>query len=187
MMPSSNNILNDLRQQLLSATNTMADIDKFAVTSISKINATFRPQSVDSCYSDIIIVAQTTSAGCCYCYNNDPEIPQNILGTDARYIDSGNRYIDIAVLDAAFSSLLPNPDLYCRLEGNSFQKAEARTTFIVSEIQRLLLDVDVPNNHPCITMVGAVGNVLSRLSKLGIPVYATDLDPSLIGTKWVVS
>ncbi len=181
MMSNPSNVLNDLRQQLALSTSTVGDTEKFALTAISKINTIFRPQHVDSCYADTIIVAQTTGSGCCYCYSDDPHIPESILGTDARNIDSGNRYIDVAVLDAAFSSLLPAPDLYCRLEGNSSQKAEARSTFILSEIQRMLLDI--PDSHRSITMVGAVGNILSKLSKLDVQVFATDLDTSLIGVE----
>lgn len=171
-------LLNLLRESLQARSAHLTE-DTFLITSLAKISAHFRPNPYDFPYSDTIIVANAAGPGSCYCYLEDPVIPANILGKDARYTQSENLFIDIAILDAAYAALRPRADLVCRLEGSSLQKSATRATLIASEVQRLiqLLGVDPAR----ITMVGAVGNVLQTLVRDGAQVYATDLDSSLIG------
>lgn len=178
MNPNSINFLEILREDLLALSCDMDD-RQFIVTSVFKIHASFRPLLSDSVYSDVIIVVQTCGAGSCYCYRDDPVLSPDILGTDARKAKIGNRFIDIALLDAAYSCLLPAADLCYRLEGTASQKAEARALLILSEIHRIALESGLAN--PTVTMVGAVGNILSDLAHQKGQVFATDFDPALVG------
>ena len=179
-MQNSKDLLTFLRQRLLAKSVGSGD-DAYILTSLSKVQAQFKPHPQDMPYSDVIVVAQTWCVGSCYCYCEDPVLPTDILGMDARNVQTGNRCIDIAVLDAAYSNVRPQPSIRCLLEGTSFQKAEARASLIHSEIQSLSRDIQHDNPH--ITMVGAVGNILSVLSDGKNTLYATDFDTTLIGKK----
>ena len=180
MVHESTDLLAILRLQAQAGSADL-ERDRFVITSLAKVQAQFRPHKDDLPYSDVIVVAQTSGPGSCYCYCEDPVLPGSILGEDARYVQTGSRCIDIAVLDAAYSSLLPTPDIYCRLEGSSYQKAEARASLMLSEVQRLIPEANL--SRPRITMVGAVGSILASLASSTREVFATDLDPTLIGKK----
>lgn len=181
MITMNSALVEVFRENLISTTLNLYNSSQFFITSISKIHAHFRPQLVDSPYTDTIIIVQTSGVGSSYCYCEDPAVETNILGKDARFVNTESKCINIAALDAAYSVICPKPDIYCCIEGNNNQKAEARSVFIFSEIQRILLNLREPN--PSIVMVGAVGNVLSELSRISTRIYATDLDPTLINTK----
>lgn len=180
LIQETGRLLASLRQQAQIESLGMNE-ECFAITSLVKIQAQFRPSEHDSPYSDVIVVAQTTGSGSCYCYCEDPVMPTDILGADARYIQPESRCVEIAVLDAAYSNLLPVPDILCNLEGTPTQKAKARASLITAEIQRLAQKAG--HRLPSITMVGAVGNLLSDIVSLGWQVHATDLDPALVGKR----
>lgn len=171
-------MLDLLRQRAIERSAKM-DEQPFTLVSLSKIHAQFKPGSSDLPYTDTIIVAQTLGAGGCYCYGEDPELPMDILGSDARFVHTASPCIDIALLDAVYSHLKGVPSYSVWLEGSSQQKAEGRSRIIASEIERTIYEARLI--QPAITMVGAVGNVLSGLSRLSDKVFATDFDETLIG------
>jgi len=175
---TTSDILERLRTQALAKSSEM-DSEKFIVNSIVKIRAYFRPHQHDKPYSDTILVAQTTGAGSCYCYGEDPEMSLDILGADGRTVDTNSLCMNIAVLDSVYSNLRGTPAITYMLEGTSSQKSEGRTNIIVSEMQRVLKS----KKRPKVTMVGSVGSVLHSLSAQGWEIFATDLDDSLIGNK----
>lgn len=178
MSNNSTNLLAQLRDRLQTKSVNM-EKEQFVLTAISKIHAHFRPHPRDLPYSDIIIVAQTSGTGSCYCYHEDPEIPLDLLGKDSRDCLTNSNAVNIAILDAAYSRLRPAPKMYYRLEGNSSQKAEARANLVLSEVDKLFHESNLSSLR--ITMVGAVGSILSKLIKRTQSVFATDLDPTLIG------
>lgn len=180
MLPTSTDLLTFLREQARVKSISM-EKENFIITFLAKIEAQFRPLRYDMPYGDIIVLAQTIGSGCCFCYAEDPLIPDSILGEDSRYVQTQNRSVDIAILDAAYSNLIPEPDILCRLEGNSIQKAKARSALILGEVQRIIKNSGI--SRPCITMVGAVGNILTDLDSLSTELFATDMDPTLIGKK----
>jgi len=179
-MPSleSNDIITYLRQNILETTSSL-DKRFFEIRSLSKIESICQPHHEDLPYKDTIIIAQTIGTGSCYCFCENPILPDHILGQDAREVQTESRCIDIAILDSAYSCLPKTPDLFYHLEGNINQKSEARANIVISEVLGLILEADI--NKPILTMVGAVGSILSGLSKYNIRIFATDFDETIVG------
>jgi hypothetical protein len=180
MVQSTEELLSYLREQAIVKTSEM-DASAFTLSALCKIEARFKPSARDPSYSDLLVLAQTTGAGSCWCYGEDPELPGGLLGRDARTVRTGSRCLDIAVLDAIYSKLSQEAAASSWLSGTPEQKSDARASIIVSEISRMIKESEL--EYPTITMVGAVGSILARLAGLSGRVYATDLDPALVGEK----
>lgn len=173
------NILQELRNILVS-TSQQVDDSAFILHGLWNIDLFFQPNIEERLFQYHLLVSQTQRQGCCYC----PEEIRSTdlspyIGQDIRKIQSSNRAIEIALLDAGFSALPSTPNADFLLTGTSFKKAMERATIVVDEITHLAEGLNLAHN-PRVLMIGVVGNIVKTMMDRGMDVYATDLDEGLI-------
>ena len=86
--------------------------------------------------------------------------------------------VNIALLDAMFSSLSPKADEEFLISGED--KAGQRADIVCNEVQNMSRKKILPE-RPKIVNVGAIGCIIEKLSNKGMDVTATDLDKDIIG------
>jgi hypothetical protein len=159
-----NSTLDYLRGKVASLSENI-DSEMFKLNMLAKVNVSFLPRSTDLPYSDLIVIAQTTGPGCCYCFQEYPNSEEYLplLGKDAREIKTNSYPTNIAILDAIYSNFKTTSQGSYQLKGNSNQKAESRAEIINSEVGRIVDQFQFQN--PTISLIGSVGNILSQLTK----------------------
>jgi nucleoside diphosphate kinase len=172
-------ILEQLQEIVLERSKGYSD-EQFHIRGQWGIDLLFRPNVHERTFHYQVIVTQTVRQGCCYCYCESPVIDADLMGVDARYAIPDNRCLRIALLDAAFSAFHDNSLKDFVLDGTSAEKATIRADIVSSEV--LMHIPDSPKgSKPSVVNVGVVGNIIRQLKQRGLDVYATDLDPGLIG------
>ncbi|MDD5729358.1 MAG: DUF364 domain-containing protein, partial [Victivallales bacterium] len=105
----------------------------------------------------------------------------SIVGNDARKILK-NEYspVNIALLDAMYASLSPEPDADFLISGRN--KAGQRADIVCNEVQNLRSRELIPA-RPKVVNVGAIGCIIEKLEQRQMQVTASDLDKDLIGSE----
>jgi len=150
--------------------------EKFTLRGIWNIDLFYQPDVSERVFNYDLIVTQTMKQGCCYAAKKLKNIDKEWIGKDAREIITDSHDLNIAILDAVYSSLDPKPDEIHQIEGFSFEKAEKRAKIVVDEVERVL-----GGKKAKILNIGVIGKILSVLSASGHEVHATDLDEEIIG------
>jgi len=172
-------ILQELRNILTTQGKTVDD-SAFILHGLWNIDLFFQPNIEERLFQYHLLVSQTQKQGCCYCptdINSNDLAPY--IGQDIRKIQSENRAIEIALLDAGFSALPSTPHQDFLLTGTSFEKAMERAEIVVDEVAHLADGMNLDHN-PRVLMIGVVGNIVTTMMERGMDVYATDLDEGLI-------
>jgi len=159
--------------------------EQFIIRSIYKVSACFQPHPIDLPYTDELIIVETQLPGCCYCFKENPVLPIEMIGVDARIVRTKSRSINIALLDSIYGSLVQQkPTSSYILDDSPAKKSVKRANIIVSEIAKIITQLqDIEEPH--ITVVGSVGSILYELSQHSDwIIHATDLDPSVVGEKF---
>lgn len=142
----------------------------------------FQPNSGERVFSYEVLIAQTSREGSCYVYGEKPSLPPDLIGADARTIETGNALWDIAILDAAYAPLAPHPDEMHTVTGSSVDKAGRRAQLIANEVEHLL-GSNLKSRARKVAVIGAIGTLIAALQKRECEVLATDLDRSLVHTQ----
>lgn len=171
-------ILNELKEKIIRLSMNIP-AHRFVIKSVDTIKAFFKPTSRDVVLKDTIIVVQTEGSGSCCCFGEIPKPREEIIGQDARFFCADNLNLAIAVLDSAYSVLKSDPYINSFLQGNSEIKANARSTVILNEL--LNVSYGIKPSQVRLAVVGAMGNIIEKTSNIGWKIYATDLDPDVIG------
>ncbi len=102
-----------------------------------------------------------------------------MVGHDAREMIT-DKYcpVNIAILDAMFSSLSPKADEEFLISGED--KAGQRADIVCNEVQNMSRQKLLPE-QPKIVNVGAIGCIIEKLRNKNMIVTATDFDKSIIG------
>lgn len=172
-------ILQELRNLLITSSKGYDD-ELFVLHGLWNIDLFFQPNIEERLFKYHLLVSQTQKQGCCYCaakVNSDDLAP--FIGRDIRKIQSSNRAIEVALLDAGFSALPSTPHQDFLLTGTSFEKAMQRAEIVVNEVAYLANGMNL-NHNPRVLMIGVVGNIVKTMMDRGMEVYATDLDEGLI-------
>jgi hypothetical protein len=177
----SGSILNHLRLALLDATRKL-DSDLFRLHGLWQIALRFQPNADERMFSYDVLLAQTSREGCCYVYGDLPSTLPTVIGADSRTLVTGNRSLDIAILDAAYGALEPQASETQCIVGSSCRKAHLRAEFIANEVDRLLIGLPA-GKLSRIAVVGTIGTLISVLQSRHYEVVTTDLDPTLIHTR----
>jgi aldehyde:ferredoxin oxidoreductase len=89
--------------------------------------------------------------------------------------------VQCALLDAAYASLRSTPAVERIIEGSTGTKAALRAEIVCAEVFRLA--PKTPARTPRVLLVGTVGAFVHELTRRGMDVACTDLDPDLIGQR----
>ncbi len=102
-----------------------------------------------------------------------------MVGRDAREMLM-DKYcpVNIALLDAMYSSLSPEPDEKFMISGDN--KAAERADIVCNEVLNMTRQKLIPE-RPKVVNVGAIGCIIEKLNNKDMVVSATDLDEHIIG------
>jgi len=132
------------------------------------------------------LLAQTVGQGCSY-YEHDmdePVLSESILGKSIFEVATESRPLEIAMLDAAFSSInreVPAKQYF--LDGSNIEKADKRAEIISDEIlSRLKQQRPKRWDKFRVANVGVVGNILSILrTQRNLELTASDFYRGVVG------
>lgn len=172
-----NDIFTTLKERALELSRGRPD-DDFLIRGIWKVELAFKPNPAERTFNYTFWLAMTRGQGCCYCTGDDQR-GRELVGTDARELFGDQTCISIAALDSIYASLPRVPAATFELRGNSIEKTAARTRIIADEALRLL--EPVCSRKPKVVNVGVVGNVIRDMKERGCEVWASDMEPEMIG------
>jgi len=173
-------ILDQLRDILITRSKEIPS-EKFIIHGQWAIELLFQPNPEERIFNYQIVVAQTQRQGTCYCTSTEKaEIDKSLIGKDARWVTLENKSLEIALLDAAYSAVETQSTKDYLLDGTSIEKATNRAEIIASEVL-LQMPENTKQSRRSVVNVGVVGTIVSRLFNCGCQVYATDMDPILVG------
>ncbi len=172
-------ILADLQQIAMDKSKDY-DKDLFFVRGQWGVELVFRPNIHERTFQYQVIVIQTLRQGASYCSCTRRTVDPKLMAQDARTVRTDDRCMNVAMLDAAYSVFEDESVKDFYLDGTSMEKAVERADIVASEVL-----YQMPEHHklnaPSVVNVGVVGNIIRQLRERGVEVYATDLDPELVG------
>jgi hypothetical protein len=131
------------------------------------------------------VQAQTLGHGCSYFEpsEEEPGLSESLLGKNVLELRTEYRSIQIAGLDAAFSSLNGTPSDSVVLDGTNIRKNAARAELVCREVLRLLKGRTPKGAKKYkIVNVGVIGNFLYMLSqRKNIILSASDFYKGVVG------
>lgn len=172
-------ILTHLTKTALERSKVYPD-NSFRLRGLWCFDLLFQPNMNERIFSYRVVLAQCVGQGCCYTEEN-PILDRKLIGRDARKVHSTHRSVDIAVLDAIYSTFDKNPHMHFSLEGPSTKKSVKRTAIVINQVMNELKNRKNHGEKPSVVNVGAVGNFIEGLKRMQVKVFATDRDPMLIG------
>jgi hypothetical protein len=155
----------------------------FYVSGLWGIDCFFQPSPLERKFAYNIVVAQTHGQGACYYHGTriDPAELAKYAGTELGFQLTGNRYVDIALLDSLAAALEATPSYEVILRGDGLKKARERAVLVVGEV--LHAARNSPKQEPTrVCNVGVVNLIVQGLLDAGLRVTASDLDPGIIGS-----
>jgi hypothetical protein len=148
-----------------------------------QIKCLFQPSVNERVFDYQILVAQTVSQGACY---HDEEqtfgnILEKLVGENYNGEPTGNKSIDIALLDSLASSFNIKPSLALTINGQHSEKSKNRADIILNEVH--LLKSTGFKRKIKVCNIGVVSTIIQKLLIAGFDVSASDNEIGMIGKK----
>jgi len=174
-------ILDQLQEIALERTSSMPD-EQFLLRGLWRVDYRCRPNDWERLMTYGFLIAQTAHQGCCYTDFGTTaieDIPDSLIGIDARTIACRTLFQRIAVLDAIYGSLHGPANVSLTVTGTPAEKAERRAALVVAEVTRELESI----SGQLVANIGVIGNFIHALRVREIDVKASDFDKRLIGRR----
>lgn len=179
-MRSHERLVGELRDEAIRRSHSYDD-ECFVLRGLWSVDLFFRPTPQEREFDYRFLLAQTEGQGCCYCPHGSTELVDGSkLGKDARDIRPDSVCLEIALLDAIYSSFPRRPSAVHHLDGFSGAKSLRRAEIVCAEAVNLATG-RVPS-HTKIVNVGVVGTIVKLLGDAGYIVCCSDLDEDLQGS-----
>ena len=178
-------ILQEIRNSIVNNLNISEE--QLVIRGLWPVDCLFKPNRNERTFNYKFIVAQTIGQGAAYSmeHNYKMEYLESLMGKN--YLDlelkSNDTALEIAILDAIYSTLQDKPDQKVELNGTSVAKAEERANVIAEEAIRLIDRSTSKSELPLICNIGVVGNIIKELIDKDVQVIGTDFDDELVGKK----
>lgn len=175
-------ILDLARNELLKLTRDHST-SLFEIRGAWQTHLVCRPSIDERVFDHTLLLVQTVDQGACYTHAPLALHLADILGQDARCLETGSYQLDIATLDSGYAVLQAPPDQIIVEQGTPTAKAALRAEIVVREANRLLRRGKLNSTKkPRAVVVGAIGEIIARLIQNDYTVTCTDLDPLIVGT-----
>lgn len=168
-----------LQDRLVDRSEAMAE-KVFVLHGLWEMDLAFCPHVGERTFQYHVKIAQTLRQGACYCFDDERTLDADLIGEDARYIQTDDICFRIAILDAAFAVFEDDAVREFYLQGTASEKASRRADIVVEEV---LGQIEDQSKRPSIVNVGVIGTILEKLQQRDLDLYATDLDPALVGRR----
>jgi len=175
-----NDILEELQRKALEKARSYPD-GCFMIRGLWRIDYVYRPPDTERTLDYPCILALTAGHGFSYCDKTSVPLDRTVIGKDARDVRPHEISTEIAVLDAVYSVFEKKPDASFTLDGHPNEKTPTRAKIIVDEVVREL--GMWKGEKPKVVNVGVFFGFVKGLRERGLEVFATDLDPKIIGRK----
>lgn len=170
-------ILEDVRQLTKDRFSIKDDL---YIRGLWSVDCLFNPNLNERVFNYKFLVAQNIGQGSAYSLVRDYPVRQleQIMGKHYFNIKIEDDALDIAILDAIYSTRASKKYELIELDGYSTQKAVYRANIIVKEALSL-----VTMSNPLVANIGVVGNIVKCLLDNNARVIGTDFDDKIVGTK----
>ncbi len=172
-------LVDALQERLIDRSEAM-DEEPFILHGLWEMDLAFCPHVGERTFQYHVKIAQTVRQGACYCFDDGRTLDADLIGEDARYIRANDECFRIAILDAAFAALKDDAAREFYLEGTASEKAAQRADIVVKEV---LAQIEGRSDRPSLVNVGVIGTILEKLRRYDVDLYATDLEPALVGQR----
>jgi hypothetical protein len=175
-------ILDKIRE---SIRNSNISEEQLIIRGLWSVDCLFKPNVKERTFNYKFIVAQTIGQGCAYSMvtNYNVKYLESLMGKNYLDLKLEDTALEVAILDAIYSTLQREPDRVVELNGNSVDKAEDRAKVVAEEVIRLIDNKNLKNKKPLILNVGVVGNIIKELVDKDIDVIGADFDKEIVGKK----
>lgn len=175
-------ILDGIRK---SIKNSNISEEELIIRGLWSVDCLFKPNVKERTFNYKFIVAQTIGQGCAYSMVTDYDVKylESLMGKNYLDLKLEDTALEVAILDAIYSTLQREPDRVVELNGNSVDKAEDRAKVVAEEVIRLIDNKKLKNDKPLILNVGVVGNIIKELIDKDIDVIGADFDSEVVGKK----
>lgn len=168
-------ILNQLRERAEERLNSLSR-EEAIIRGLFNFDLFFKPTVKERTFSYSVITAECLHQGACYAAE-DVTLDRDLMGKDARNVDSEYRCVETAILDALYANFNRQKSYSLYLEGTAKEKARPRAEIVVNEATRFF---DNKIGKKALN-VGVVGEFIPLLESHGLDVSLTDMDPQLLG------
>jgi hypothetical protein len=168
-----------------SVKNSNLKEEDLVIRGLWSVDCLFKPNVKERTFNYKFIVAQTIGQGCAYSLVTDYDVKylESLMGKNYLNLKIEDTALDVAMLDAIYSTLQREPDRMVELSGTSVDKAEDRAKVVVEEAVRLLDKENLKHDRPLVCNVGVVGNIIKELVDIDIDVIGADFDNEIVGKK----
>jgi len=176
-------ILDDIRNSIKNNKNLTED--NLIIRGLWSVDCLFKPNVNERTFNYKFLVAQTLGQGCAYSLEREYDVKylESLMGKNYLDLDIKDTALEVAVLDAIYSTLQRKPDKQIKIDGTSVNKTVDRTNIIVEETLRLVDKNNLKRKRPLIVNVGVVGNFIKALLEADVDVMGADFDPEIVGKK----
>lgn len=175
-------ILDRIRE---SVKNSNISEDQLMIRGLWSVDCLFKPNIKERTFNYKFIVAQTIGQGCAYSMVTDYDVKylESLMGKNYLELKIEDTALEVAILDAIYSTLQREPDSVVELSGTSVDKAEDRAKVVAEEAIKLIDSKNLKNEKPLVLNVGVVGNIIKELIDKDIDVIGSDFDREIVGKK----
>jgi len=176
-------ILDDIRNSIKNNKNLTED--NLIIRGLWSVDCLFKPNVNERTFNYKFLVAQTLGQGCAYSLEREYDVKylESLMGKNYLDLDIKDTALEVAILDAIYSTLQRKPDKQIKIDGTSVNKTVDRTNIIVEETLRLVDKNNLKRERPLIANVGVVGNFIKALLEADVDVMGADFDPEIVGKK----
>lgn len=159
--------------------------EELIIRGLWSVDCLFKPNVKERTFNYKFIVAQTIGQGCAYSMstNYDVKYLESLMGKNYLDLKLEDTALEVAILDAIYSTLQREPDRVVEISGNSVDKAEIRAKIVAEETIRLIDNNNLKNEKPLLLNVGVVGNIIKEFVDKDMDVIGTDFDSEIVGKK----
>lgn len=168
-----------------SIKNSNISEDQLIIRGLWSVDCLFKPNVKERTFNYKFIVAQTIGQGCAYSMVKDYDVKylEELMGKNYLALKLDDTALEVAILDAIYSTLQREPDDVVELSGTSVDKAEERAKLVAREAMGLINKRNLKGERPLVLNVGVVGNIIKELLDQDIDVVGADFDSEIIGKK----
>ena len=161
------------------------DKEQLTIRGLWAVDCLFRPNVNERTFNYKFIVAQTVGQGCAYSMVRDYDVKylESLMGKNYMDLKIEDTALNVAIMDAVYSTLQRKPDDQFEIGGTSIEKTETRTRIVIDEALKLIGSGKPKNERPLVCNVGVVGNFIKMLLENDVDVVGTDFDPEVVGKK----
>ena len=176
-------ILDDIRASIKN--NASLTEDNLIIRGLWSVDCLFKPNVSERTFNYKFLVAQTLGQGCAYSLEREYDVKylESLMGKNYLDLHIKDTALEVAILDAIYSTLQSKPDRQVKIEGTSVNKTVDRTNIIVEETLRLVDKNNLKRKRPLIANIGVVGNFIKALLDADVDVIGADFDAGIVGKK----